>query len=82
VIDEVRNVYPNSLVVKLWNIGLRPIAHLLVQMSNKLELEERNRIKHEWVEIFYELFNPLLYLNKNYTLEEAPYLMFKVKKKS
>ena len=79
-IIEVKSVYPNKLIMDIWNIGLRPISHLLIQMSDSLEPEKRRKIKSEWVEIFYELFKPLLTIKESYTLENAPYLSFLLKK--
>jgi len=80
-IKDVRCVYPNKILLDIWNIGLRPIAHLLVQMDEELKTETRKKIKNEWVEIFYQIFKPLLKLPQTYTLENAPYLMFILEKK-
>ncbi len=79
-IKEVRSVYPHKMIVDIWNVGLRPISHLLIQMSNSLSDEERVKIKSEWVEIFYKLFKPLLNLPQTYTLENSPYLYYILKK--
>lgn len=80
-IEDIRCIYPDKLLLDIWNIGLRPIAHLLIQMSEELDKEKRSKIKNEWVNIFYELFKPLLYLKQTYTMEKAPYLLFILKKK-
>ncbi len=79
-IVDIRNVYPNKLVMDIWNIGMRPISHLLIQMSEAMSSEERIKIKKEWVDIFFELFKPLLNLSTQYPLEESPYLLFVLKK--
>ena len=42
----------------LWDIGLRPIAPLLVRMANGLTPATRNAIKADWVELFCELLEP------------------------
>ena len=39
--------------------GLRPIAPLLVRMSNALTPETRAAIKREWVALFMDLLDPL-----------------------
>jgi len=75
-IKEIRNTYPNKIILDIWNIGLRPIGHLLIQMSDSLPLEKRRQIKKEWVDIFYELFKPLLNLEETYTDETQPYPCF------
>lgn len=79
-IKQVDSVYPDKLVMDIWNVGLRPIAHLLIQMSEALDQKERIRIKEEWVEIFFELFKSFLTLKTSYTLENAPYLSFLLEK--
>lgn len=79
-IESSENVYPNELLIDFWNIGLRPISHLLIQMTKNLTDEERHKIKTEWVEIFYELFKPLLSIKQNYSIETSPYVIFKLKK--
>jgi len=75
-VEDVRCVYPHKVLVDIWNVGLRPISHLLVQMSDSMTREDRRRIKEEWVEIFFELFEPLLAVEETYSLERAPYLLF------
>jgi len=80
LIEDIRSVYPHKLIIELWNIGLRPISHLLIQMSESLSKEDRLRIKKEWVEIFFQLFKPLLYLKNSYVLEKDPYVCFILKK--
>jgi len=79
-IAEIKSVYPNKLLLDIWNIGLRPISHLLIQMSDNLTLEKRGAIKKEWVEIFFTLFRSLLKLEQTYSMEKAPYIMFRLKK--
>ncbi len=79
-IEDVRNVYPNKLLIDIWNVGLRPVAHLLVRMADAIPAEERNAIKAEWVDIFFKLLRPLLNLKQTYTLDKAPYLCFILRK--
>ena len=43
----------------LWDIGLRPIAPLLVKMTQALSPEMRLTIKNEWVDLFHELLEPI-----------------------
>lgn len=81
-IQEVKNIYPEKFIIDIWNIGLRPISHLLIQMVEKTSYDERKKIKKEWVDIFLELFKPLLKLNTDYSFEKSPYLLFVLKKES
>lgn len=43
----------------IWDVGLRPIAPLLVRMANALTPETRASIKAEWVDLLTELLLPL-----------------------
>lgn len=43
----------------LWDIGLRPIAPLLIRMANGLMPQIRASIKADWVDLFCELLQPL-----------------------
>lgn len=43
----------------LWDIGLRPIAPLLVRMANGINPRTRASIKRDWVELFHELLSPM-----------------------
>lgn len=79
-IIDVKNIFPNKVVIDFWNIGLRPISHLLIQMSESLSKKDRLRIKSQWVDIFFELFKPLIELDTNYDFKESPYLLFVLKK--
>ncbi len=42
----------------LWDVGLRPIAPLLVRMANALTPATRAEIKRDWVDLFCELTAP------------------------
>jgi SAM-dependent methyltransferase len=43
----------------VWDIGLRPIAPLLVRMANELTPQTRSAVKREWTALFSELLEPL-----------------------
>ncbi len=43
----------------IWDIGLRPIAPLLVRMANALEEHTRQEIKSDWIDLLSELLLPL-----------------------
>ncbi len=80
-ISNASSVYPNRLIVDISNIGLRPISHLLIQMSQYLPKEKRIELKQEWVNIFYELFKPLLTLSDDSDLDVSPYVLYELTKK-
>ena len=75
-IEYIESIFPTENLIDIWNVGFRPISHLLIQMSEELSLQRRAEIKKEWVEIFFELMLPLLLLPNTCALEKAPYLMF------
>lgn len=79
-IEDARCVYPDKLLTDIWNIGTRPISHLLIQMADALSPSERHKIKEEWVDILFTLFKPLLSLPQSYSMERAPYLAFVLRK--
>lgn len=79
-IRQVNSVYPHKLVMDIWNVGFRPVSHLLIQMAEALDQKDRIRIKEEWVEVFFELFRKFLTLETSYDLENAPYLAFLLEK--
>lgn len=43
---------------QLWDVGLRPLAPMLIKMANALTPETRQAIKKEWVDLFMELLTP------------------------
>jgi len=80
IIKKTVPMAPNKIIFDIWNIGLRPISHLLIRMSDSLPLEEKRKIKKEWVEIFFELFKPLLKLPNSGPIEHSGYTYFELKK--
>lgn len=75
-IHEVKNTFPNKLLLDIWNIGMRPVQHLLIQMTDSLTPEKRIKVKNEWVDIFFKLGKPLLKLANSYDIEDQPYPTF------
>jgi SAM-dependent methyltransferase len=49
----------------IWDIGLRPIAPMLVKMANALTPQTRSSIKRDWVQLFQGLTEPLIDPNLN-----------------
>ncbi len=45
----------------LWDVGLRPIAPLLVRMANALDSTTRGAIKRDWVDLLHELLMPFFH---------------------
>jgi len=79
-IEDVRLCWPNKIITNFWNIGLRPISHLMIEMANDLKKEKRSFIKKQWTKIFTEILTPLSIKPKNFKISEAPYITFILKK--
>lgn len=43
----------------LWDVGLRPVAPMLVRMANALDATTRSSIKRDWVDLMCELLTPI-----------------------
>lgn len=58
---EVERCTPfvTSAHARIWDVGLRPIAPMLVRMANALTPDTRSAIKRDWVDLFCELLDPL-----------------------
>ncbi len=70
----VETMFPSQLLIDIWNVGFRPISHLLIQMSNELDPAKRAKIKKEWVDIFHTLLLPLVSVPVTCPIEESPYI--------
>ena len=55
----------------MWDIGLRPIAPMLVRMANELKPETRLEIKQDWTALFRELLTPMCRLDFDMFSEES-----------
>jgi len=51
--------FVTSAHARVWDVGLRPIAPMLVRMANAITPDTRSAIKRDWVELFCELLDPL-----------------------
>ena len=58
VIDH--HLYLTNPVIDIWNLGTRPIAPLLINMSKMLSFECRKEAKAEWVDYFTRFFQPIV----------------------
>jgi SAM-dependent methyltransferase len=52
--------YMSSAVMDIWNIGTRPISHLLIDMAARLKGADRNAVKSEWIKFFRGFFEPII----------------------
>lgn len=54
------HLYLTDPVMEIWNIGVRPIAPLVISMAKALSPKEREIAKVEWVEYFSRFFKPIV----------------------
>ncbi|MGB0714871.1 MAG: methyltransferase domain-containing protein [Phycisphaerae bacterium] len=55
--------FVNGTHARIWDVGLRPIAPLLVRMANALQPDTRSSIKEDWVNLFLDLLKPICQAN-------------------
>jgi SAM-dependent methyltransferase len=53
-----RTPFISATHAHIWDIGLRPIAPLLVRMANALDVHTRQEIKSDWIDLLSELLLP------------------------
>lgn len=63
--------YLSKTVIQAWDIGLRPISSLLIEMANKLSPKDRLEIKKKWIDHITPLIQPLCELSW-FTDDEFP----------
>jgi SAM-dependent methyltransferase len=65
--------YMSSRVTDVWNIGTRPIAPLLISMTQRLSASDREQVKQEWVKFFNQFFAPIIEaeLNENFSSDDS-----------
>jgi len=49
-------------IIRIWDVGLRPLFPLLIRMTNSMDEKEKNFVKEEWVELFGKIIEPILEL--------------------
>ena len=52
--------YLTDPVMEVWNLGMRPVAPLLINMSSRLSTADRTACKQEWVDYFYDFLKPMV----------------------
>ncbi len=59
--------YLTDMVLKIWDIGLRPFSPVLIRMANSLSAQDRLQCKKEWVDICVNLLRPIYESEKDVT---------------
>lgn len=57
VVDH--SYYLSPIIMRIWDIGLRPISPFLIKMANKLSIQDRREIKKEWLDTVAKFCLPL-----------------------
>jgi len=81
LIIERHHSHLSKLAIQVWDIGLRPLFPVLIEMANELSPEKRISIKGKWIQIMRSFIEPLLEIDK--TLpgnEEAAFHCFELRK--
>lgn len=79
-VNRVESVFPHESLIDYWNVGMRPVAHLLYQMANDISPEKRLDIKKQWTDIMFDLLKPIINLPNTCSLDKSPYLLVEASK--
>ncbi|MBI4118615.1 MAG: methyltransferase domain-containing protein [Parcubacteria group bacterium] len=71
----------SKLFLTMWDIGLRPLSPVLIDMANSFSAEERKKYKEKWVDILYEILKPVYDQETEKDLKEGGYIFVVLQKK-
>jgi len=81
LIIERHHSHLSKLAIQVWDIGLRPLFPVLIEMSNELSPEKRMSIKAKWIQIMKAFIEPLLEIDKALPgNEQAAFHCFELRK--
>ncbi|MDH5666796.1 MAG: methyltransferase domain-containing protein [Nitrospira sp.] len=69
---ERHHYHLSKLTIQAWDIGLRPLFPILLEMSRELPPEKRIVIKAKWTEIMRTFIEPLLEIDRTLPGNEDP----------
>lgn len=69
---ERHHSHLSKLTIQAWDIGLRPLFPVLLEMANELPPEKLLSIKAKWIEILKIFLEPLLEIDKTLPGNEQP----------
>ena len=72
--------YLSPLILKIWDIGLRPLSPLLIKMANIMDQKERRAIKIEWMDTVIKFLLNLYEIEES-SKEEGGFHLFVLRKK-
>ena len=78
---ERHHSHLSKLVIQTWDIGLRPLFPVLLEMSNELSPEKHDSIKLKWIQTMKAFLEPLIEIDKSSPGEEqAAFHCFELRK--
>jgi SAM-dependent methyltransferase len=78
---ERHHSHLSKLVIQTWDIGLRPLFPVLLEMSNELSAEKHDSIKLKWIQTMKAFLEPLIEIDKFSPGEEqAAFHCFELRK--
>ena len=69
---ERHHSHLSKLTIQVWDIGLRPLFPVLLEMTNELSPEKRITLKTKWVQTMMALIEPLIDIDKAIPGDEQP----------
>lgn len=78
---ERHHSHLSKLIIQTWDIGLRPLFPVLLEMSNELSAEKHDSIKLKWIQTMKAFLEPLIEIDKPSPGEEqAAFHCFELRK--
>ncbi len=78
---ERHHYHLSKLIIQSWDIGLRPLFPVLLEMSNELTPNRLIEIKSKWIEIMKVFLDPLIEIDKTLPgIEQPAFHCFELRK--
>ncbi|HWM49490.1 MAG TPA: methyltransferase domain-containing protein [Xanthobacteraceae bacterium] len=74
--------YLSPLLLSIWDIGLRPISPILIEIANKLTASDRAKMKSKFVSTIRQFAEPIIANEKNQLDPAAGFFLFELRHKS
>jgi SAM-dependent methyltransferase len=70
--------YLSPLTLGVWDIGLRPLSPVLIEMANLLTNDQRTSIKEKWLSVLSPLVEPLLEMEASADAGDGGFFLFEL----
>ncbi|MDP3726668.1 MAG: hypothetical protein Q8R36_05780 [bacterium] len=71
----------SQFFLNMWDIGLRPLSPVLIDMANSFDAKQRKKYKEWWVNILYEILRPIYDEETKKPLKEGGYMLVVLEKR-